>query len=51
VKRIACAVLILLGTASSLLAGGVPEIDLAGAPAAIALLGGALMVLRGRRRR
>jgi hypothetical protein len=51
-KTVAAAILILLGSAGTLLAGlSVPEIDPAGAPGALVLLGGALLVLRGRRRR
>lgn len=52
-SKIASAVLILLGTSVSVFAGGppAPEIDPAAAPAALTLLGGALMVLRSRRRR
>jgi len=50
-KRVTAAVLMLLGSAGVLLAGSpVPEIDPSGAPAALALLGGALLVLRDRRR-
>jgi hypothetical protein len=47
------AILMLLGLTGTLFAGGpsVPEIDPTGAPGALALLGGALLVLRGRRRR
>jgi len=51
-RKIASAILILLGTAGVAFAGGpVPEIDPAAAPAALALLSGALLVIRGRRRR
>jgi hypothetical protein len=51
-RKTITAVLMLLGSAATSFAGGpVPEIDPAGAPAALALLGGALLVIRGRRRR
>jgi hypothetical protein len=52
-KRFAVVALVLLGLAVPSFAGGppVPEIDPAGVPAALTLLGGALLVIRGRRRR
>jgi len=44
--------MLLIGAASSAMAGvvGVPEIDSASAVGALALLSGALLVIRGRRR-
>jgi hypothetical protein len=51
-RKIAVAALILLGMTRVAFAGGpVPEIDPSAAPAAVALLSGALLVIRGRRRR
>lgn len=51
-RRVCCAVMLTLGTAGTVLAGGaVPEIDPAAATGALALLGGAILVLRGRQKR
>jgi hypothetical protein len=51
-RRVTAVVLMLLGSAAGSLAGApVPEIDPSGAPGALALLAGALLVIRGRRRR
>ena len=52
-KHVVAAILILLGTPAFARAACVvaPEIDLAAAPAAVALLGGAVLVLRSRRRK
>jgi len=49
--RLLSALALLTGLAGSLLAGnGVPEIDANSATAAIALVAGGLLVLRGRKR-
>ena len=50
-KASALAVLAVLGAPAVALAGLAPEIDLSAGPAALVLLAGALLVLRGRRGR
>lgn len=51
-RKVAFAVLILLAMTGAAFAGNpVPEIDPSAAPGALALLSGALLVIRGRRRR
>jgi hypothetical protein len=51
-RKVAVAVLILLGMSAVAFAGTpAPEIDPSAAPGALALLSGALLVIRGRRRR
>ena len=52
-KQVVAAILMLLGTPALALAACAlaPEIDLSAAPAAVCLLGGAALVLRGRRRK
>ena len=50
-SKFAGVVLLVIGASTLCLAGGTPEIDPASGANAVALLAGALLIIRGRRRR
>jgi hypothetical protein len=50
-RNLTAAVLLMLGTSTVLMATAVPEIDPSTGTAAVALLAGAMLVIRGRRKK